>query len=154
MQEAFQNDQAWTSILYIIKYEYSAVCPVGSHCIAPRTWPTTEFDDFLCFEWSTKKTLQNFVLFFNAMQFVGLQCRGLLRNSQKIPKAGLSCQPVCTPSSCMGHHQHLLHPSRRLDHHHRAPPLLAGLHLALILLTSLHQTLPSSNFQLTNFRFF
>ena len=35
-----------------------------------------------------------------------------------------------------------------------APPLLAGLHLALILLTSLHQTLPSSNFQLTNFRFF
>ena len=38
--------------------------------------------------------------------------------------------------------------------HRWAPPLLAGLHLALILLTSLHQTLPSSNFQLTNFRFF
>ena len=35
-----------------------------------------------------------------------------------------------------------------------APPLLAGLHLALILLASLHQTFASSSFQLTNFRFF
>ena len=44
--------------------------------------------------------------------------------------------------------------SRTTDLTQGAPPLLAGLHLALILLTSLHQTFPSSNFQLTNFRFF
>ena len=46
------------------------------------------------------------------------------------------------------------HPAQVHRFFQSAPPLLAGLHLALILLTSLHQTLPSSNFQLTNFRFF